>query len=97
MNALVLESRAADASQTTSPRKWLARLAHALDAIVGARAARSVPEWRMREVRREINRHLGLVRGGELRRQNERAENAAASGDAATLTLPESMICNFSR
>jgi hypothetical protein len=35
----------------------LTRLARALDALVSARAAREVPEWRMRQVRREIARY----------------------------------------
>jgi hypothetical protein len=35
----------------------LARLMRAIDALISARAARSVPEWRMREIRREIARH----------------------------------------
>ncbi len=35
----------------------LARLTRAIDALVSARAARSVPEWRMREIRREIARY----------------------------------------
>jgi ribosomal protein L29 len=34
----------------------LTRFARAIDALVNARAARAVPEWRMREVRREIAR-----------------------------------------
>jgi hypothetical protein len=35
---------------------FLARFARTVDALVSARAARAVPEWRMREVRREIAR-----------------------------------------
>lgn len=35
----------------------MARLARALDALVSARAARAVPEWRMRQVRREMARY----------------------------------------
>ena len=34
----------------------MTRLARALDSLVSARAARAVPEWRMRQVRREIAR-----------------------------------------
>ena len=34
----------------------ITRLARALDALVSARAARAVPEWRMRQIRREIAR-----------------------------------------
>ena len=34
----------------------MTRLARALDALVSARAARAVPEWRMRQIRREIAR-----------------------------------------
>ncbi len=35
----------------------LARLTRAIDAMVSVRAARNVPEWRMRKVRREIARY----------------------------------------
>ena len=55
MTALVLENLAALPVQAQSLRMFLARLA--LDALVSARAARTVPEWRMRQVRREISRY----------------------------------------
>jgi hypothetical protein len=97
MAAHVLERRAAPSSLMQSLRRSLARVARAFDALVSARATRSVPEWRMREVRRDINRHLGLIRAGELRRQNEQADSAAASKGATSLSLAEFGICNFSR
>jgi hypothetical protein len=56
MTALVLENFATLPAQVQSLRTLLARLARALDALVSARAARAVPEWRMRQVRSEINR-----------------------------------------
>jgi hypothetical protein len=54
MTALVLENLAAMPVQTQSLRMFLAR--SALDALVSARATRTVPEWQMRQVRREIDR-----------------------------------------
>ena len=34
----------------------MTRFARTIDALVSARAARAVPEWRMRQVRRDIAR-----------------------------------------
>lgn len=62
MTALVLENLAALPAQVQSLRTLLAKLARALDALVSARAARTVPEWRMRQVQSEINRYRGLIR-----------------------------------
>ena len=92
MTALVLENLAALPAQVQNLRMFLARLARAIDALVSARAARAVPEWRMREVQSEINRYQGLIRAGKLR-QKKQAKDAPASNDA----LSESAICNFSR
>jgi hypothetical protein len=61
MTAVVLESLAALPAQAQSLRMLLARLARALDALVSARAARAVPEWRMREVDREIARYNQII------------------------------------
>lgn len=61
MTALVLESLAALPAQAQSLRMLLARLARALDALVSARAARAVPEWRMEETDREIERYRRLI------------------------------------
>ena len=68
MTALVLENLAALPAQVQNLRMFLARLARTLDALVSARAAREVPEWRMREVQSEINRCQGLIQAGEMRR-----------------------------
>ena len=38
----------------------IARLARALEALVRARAARRFPEWRMRQLRREMARYSSL-------------------------------------
>jgi hypothetical protein len=97
MTALMFENIAALPAQAQSLRMFLARLLRLLDALVSARAARSVPEWRMREVQREIHRHRGLIRAGELRLRKERTDSAAASNGAASLNLTESAICNFGR
>jgi hypothetical protein len=70
MTALVLENLAALPTYTKGLRMLLSRLARALDALVSARAARAVPEWRMREVQSEINRHLGYIRAGECGEKN---------------------------
>ncbi len=37
----------------------LTRLARAVDALVSARAARQVPEWRMQEVQSQIAHYRG--------------------------------------
>jgi len=65
MTALVLENLADLPVQTQSLRMYLARLA--LDALVSARAARTVPEWQMRQVRREIDRCSLRMRGHTAR------------------------------
>jgi hypothetical protein len=57
MTALVLENLAALPAMGRSLRMLLTRLARALDALVSAQAARSIPEWRMRQVQSEINRY----------------------------------------
>ena len=59
MTALVLENLAALPAQMHSLRVLLAKLVRAIDALVSARAARQVPEWRMRQVRSEIARYCG--------------------------------------
>ncbi len=71
MTAFALEHRPALPIQARSLRKLLGRLARAIDTVVSAKAARTVPEWRMHEVQGAINRHLGLIRAAELRRQKE--------------------------
>ena len=68
MTALVLENLAALPALARSLRMFLARLARALDALVSAQAARSVPEWRMRQGQSEINRFQDIIRAGEMRR-----------------------------
>ena len=45
----------------------LMRLARAIDALVSAQAARSVPEWRMREVQSEIDRYQNIIHAGASR------------------------------
>ena len=50
MTALVFENLAALPVQLDSLRTLLVRLARAIDALVKARAARAVPEWRIRQV-----------------------------------------------
>ena len=74
MTALVFENLAILPAQVQSLRTLLARLARALDALVSARAARMVPEWRMRQVRCEIQRYQGLIRAGEIRRATRAKE-----------------------
>jgi hypothetical protein len=64
MTVLVLESLAVLPAHTKGLRMMLARLARAIDALVSARAAREVPEWRMREVQSEINRSRDIIRAG---------------------------------
>jgi hypothetical protein len=97
MTALVLENLGLLPALARSLRMLLARLARTLDDLVSAKAARTIPEWRMREVRDDIKRHLGLIRAGELRRQREQVRQAPAAKDVICLPLPESAICNFGR
>ena len=61
MTALVLENLTTLPAHVHSLRMLLARLARTIDALVSARAARQVPEWRMREVDREIARYCRLI------------------------------------
>jgi hypothetical protein len=67
MTALVLENLTARPAQVRSLRMLLAKLARTIDALVSARAARQVPEWRMREVDREIARYYRLICMGKMR------------------------------
>ena len=53
MAALMLESLAALPFYAQCLRVLLARLLRALDALVSAQAARTVPEWRNRKTRKE--------------------------------------------
>ena len=69
MTALVLENLATLSALARNLRMLLARLARALDSLVSARAARAVPEWQMRQVRSEINRHIGRMGTAKMRRQ----------------------------
>jgi hypothetical protein len=68
MTALVLENLATLSALARNLRMLLARMARALDELVSAQAARSVPEWRMRQVQSEINRYQDIIRAGEMRR-----------------------------
>lgn len=66
MVALVLENLGALQAPIHVLRSRFSRLARAVDQLVRARAARAVPEWRMRRVRNEIHRYLG--KSGAMRR-----------------------------
>jgi hypothetical protein len=57
MTALVFENLTALPLQVRSLRLLLARWTRTLNRLVSARAARQVPEWRMREVQSEVNRY----------------------------------------
>jgi len=63
MTALVLNNLAALPALARSVRVLLSRLGEGLDKTVSALAARSVPEWRMSEVQREIARHQQRMTG----------------------------------
>ena len=71
MTVLLVENLAALPAIGRSLRMLLTRLARAIDALVSARAARQIPEWRMRQVQSEIDRHLGLNRSGVLRQEKQ--------------------------
>ena len=78
MTALVLENLAALPVYAKGLRMLTGRAARTIDALVSARAARAVPEWRMRQVQSEIKRQLGLIRAAQPRRDKERMSNRAA-------------------
>ena len=61
MTALVLENLATLPALVRSLRMQLVRLVRTIDALVSARAARQVPEWRMEEVVRDIARYHRLI------------------------------------
>jgi hypothetical protein len=67
MTALVLENLAALPVFAGGVRRLIGRLAQKLDALVSARAARAVPEWRMRQVQNEIDRYRGMVPAARTR------------------------------
>ena len=83
MTALVLENLADLPVQTQSLRMFLARLA--LDALVSARAARTVPEWQMRQVRREIDRCSRLMHDGNSTPVRSKACRKSGRPAAASL------------
>ena len=68
MTALVLENLAAWPFYAKSLRTLLARIARAIDALVSARAARTVPEWQVRQVRSEMKRFQTITHAGKMRR-----------------------------
>jgi hypothetical protein len=43
-----------------------ARFRHAIDELVASRARRTVPEWQLRRIRREISRYDSLMHAEEL-------------------------------
>jgi hypothetical protein len=63
MTALVLKAFTARPALAGRLRTLPAHLARAIDSLVSARAARTVPEWRMRELQAEINRYHALIHG----------------------------------
>ena len=85
MTALVLENLAALPVQAQSLRMFLARLA--LDALVSARAARTVPEWQMRQVRREIDRCSRRMRGRTARQTGTKSAAASSHHNAQSTRL----------
>lgn len=89
MTALVLENLAALPLYASGLRRLLSLLTQKLDALVSARAARAVPEWRMRQVQGEIARHRGLLRAAKAR--------PAPAVSETDIVRTESAICNFGR
>lgn len=86
MTALVFENLATLPALARSLRMLLTRSAQAIDTLVSARAARQIPEWQMRQVQSEIDRHLSLIRAGGLRQEKQTkctppANNNARCGD----------------
>ena len=80
MTALVLENLAALPVQTQSLRMFLAR--SALDALVSARANRTVPEWQIRQVQREIDRCSRRMRGRTARKISRKSAVASSHHNA---------------
>ena len=82
MTALVLENLAALPVQTQSLRMFLAR--SALDALVSARANRTVPEWQIRQVQREIDRCSGRMRGRTAQQIGRKSAVASSHHNEST-------------
>jgi len=80
MTALVLENLAVLSVQTQSLRMYLAR--SALDALVSARANRAVPEWQMRQVRREMDRCSRRMRRRTARQVGTKSAAASSHHNA---------------
>jgi hypothetical protein len=95
MTSRVLENLGPLLALGRSLQTLLARLGLALDAVVSARAAREVPEWRMREVRAQVNRYHGLIRTAGHRVKGADATSTCGQ-ENGSLHLPESASCNFS-
>ena len=85
MTAFVLENLAVLPVQTQSLRMFLAR--SALDALVYARANRTVPEWQMRQVRREIERCGRPLRGRTARQIDTKSAAASSHQNAQSTRL----------
>jgi hypothetical protein len=61
MTALIIENFAALPSWRRSVGTLISTLARSINRVVQARAARHVPEWRIREIRREIARYRSMT------------------------------------
>lgn len=61
MTALVFENLTTLPAQAQNLRMLVTRWTRMLNRLVSARAARQVPEWRMREVRNDVMRCRSLV------------------------------------
>jgi hypothetical protein len=62
MTALIIDNRDERPTRTWNVRASLTRLGRSIDAMVSGLAARSVPEWRMREVEDEIAHYRASMR-----------------------------------
>lgn len=61
MTALILDNPAGRPARIWNVRAFLTRLGQSIDGMVSGLAARSVPEWRLREVQGEIARFRKLT------------------------------------
>jgi hypothetical protein len=85
MTALLLENLAVLPVQTQSLRMFLAR--SALDALISARVNRTVPEWQIRQVQREIDRCSRRMRRRTARQIDTKSAAASFHHNAQSTRL----------
>lgn len=78
MTALVFENLTILPLHARSLRLLLTRWMRVLNRLVSARAARQIPEWRMRQVQSEIDRYMPPAESGRRLARRSRPTSSAA-------------------